>query len=218
MLLLIGCFILGYATTAISDFMIHRYIWHGQWQIVKMDFFKRWLFPHYLHHMVAHHSHSIKAKEELQSKGEVPRALKEAIEDRFKDDAWLLTTLKCSNHGLSITTPACVLNYLSLFALTPHLLLSFLVALWLGGWAGLVIFTPCLLAVFTQINHRFYHMTPEARKRHAPGWLRWFFCSKEFNRLVVAHQKHHYFNQHHDDFYSMIPFAYIFTKPIFGKS
>ncbi|WP_372368288.1 hypothetical protein [Candidatus Uabimicrobium sp. HlEnr_7] len=208
---------LGYVCAVIADYMIHRYIWHGKWRFVRSKFFQWWLYPHYVHHLIAHHKHAWDARSELTSTGIVPQEFKQTMEKRFSDQPWVIRALKCSNHGLSIANISCMINYYSLFVLTPHPYIC-LVIYFLWGYPAIFAILPSFLAIFTQINHRYYHMDVQSRREICPWYLRYFFCSSEFDRLAQAHCNHHYTKEHYDDFYSVYPFSRLFLVPIFGRS
>jgi hypothetical protein len=73
-------------------------------------------------------------------------------------------------------------------------------------------------AVFTQVVHRYYHMSADTRQAHAPKWLRWAVGTKEFARLAEEHQKHHYDPRFKDDYYGVLPFGNWLLRPALGKN
>ena len=96
--------LVGYISVIMSDYFIHRFIWHGKWKIVRWPMLRTWLYPHYIHHLVAHHAHARSAKAELLRDGVVPEQLKIQLEQRFRSEPWVQRALQCSNHGLSINS------------------------------------------------------------------------------------------------------------------
>lgn len=214
-LVCVAAAVTGYAFTAISDHMIHRFVWHGRWAVVFR--WSRWLETHYVHHVLAHHQHARDASRTLFREGRVPGHLKATLEDDYAHDPWTQRALRCSNHGLSITSGLCALNYYSLFLLTPHPYVCLALLALAGPLPALFFFAPSLLTIFTQISHRYYHMTTLARRRLAPRGLRWFFCTPAFDALAREHQMHHYGERHADDFYTVVPFGPVVLYPLFGR-
>ena len=206
----------GYMTTVIGDFIIHRYIWHGRWRMVHRGPLRWWLYPHYVHHYVAHHSHSRQAMRELSETGRVPAAHRQSMEDKYGENWWVLWALQCSEHGLSIKSLACGLNYYSLFLVTPVPWVCLATWYWLGPLPGALCTMVSFTAVLTQVAHRYYHLSPRVRENLAPFPFRWFFLSTEFHRLAHEHQLHHYSRSAEDRYYSVLPYSRTVLRLVFG--
>ena len=205
----------GYAAAAIGDYMIHRYIWHGRWGFVHRGPLRWWLEPHYVHHWEAHHRHAQDFKAELMRAEPVPRAAHLAVEAEYADDPWTVWSLQCSKHGITINSVMCVVNYYTLFLLTP--VPWVVAAVWLiaGPVPAICALVPSFTAIFTQISHRYYHMHRSHHVAEAPAGLRWFFGSREFRRMTAEHLQHHYNPRCADRYYSVLPFARYFIWPVF---
>src|SRR6202022_3389716 len=91
--------LVGYAATVHADYLIHRNIWHGRWRIVHRGPLRWLLYPHYVHHLKAHHRHA-----EAKYKG-----------------AWNVHYgLRCTAHGITIRGVECFAHYLAVFFVTPQ--------------------------------------------------------------------------------------------------
>jgi len=88
----------------------------------------------------------------------------------------------------------------------------------LGPAAGVPALLMPACAAATQVLHRYYHMTPPARRSHAAWWLSWAVRSREFSRLAEEHQKHHYDPRFTDDYYGVLPFGNLLLRPVLGKN
>lgn len=216
-LVLVGAAI-GYASTVHADFLIHRNIWHGRWRIVHRGPLRWLLYPHYIHHLKAHHRHARLHRGQLEGGHAVPAASHQKVEERYWARWNIHYGLRCTRHGITIRGLECLLHYWSVFLVTPQPYVA--LALWwvLGPAAGI----PALLmpgcAVVTQVLHRYYHMTEATRSACAPRWLRWAVASREFGRLADEHQQHHYDSKFKDDYYGVLPFGKWLLRPLLGKN
>jgi hypothetical protein len=210
--------IVGYALTVHADFLIHRNIWHGRWRLVHEGPFKWLLYPHFIHHWKAHHRHAAVWRSLLETGGHVPPAAHSVMEERYMRDWSVQYGLRCTHHGITIIGLECVLHYLALFVFTPQPYVA--AALWfaVGPAAGIPAAAMPLCAVFTQICHSYYHMSPEAAEERAPKGLRWVVRSKEFCRLAREHKAHHYNPTHRDDYYGVLPFGNWLLRPLYKRN
>ena len=87
-----------------------------------------------------------------------------------------------------------------------------------GPLAGIPAAIMPACAVFTQIVHRYYHMSAVARDALSPWWLRWATRTAEFARLAEEHQKHHYDPRFKDDYYGVLPFGNRLLRPLLDKN
>lgn len=212
-------FIMGYIGIVISDFMVHRNIMHGRWKIVKRRerFFQMWLYPHYIQHLVVHHSHSVNAKSELEQGLPVPERLKEKKVKQFSHLFWPSKALGCSDHGMSIKDGVCLFSFLSLFLITPQYLLAAVLAATWGIGHGAIVIMFTLIPAYNHFHHRFYHMDSEAKKKLAPRFLRWVVLSREIEKITEEHMEHHHSQKRTDDYYNLLPFGRYILRPIFNK-
>jgi hypothetical protein len=215
--LLIGICV-GYGATVHADFLIHRNIWHGRWKIVHRGPFKWLLNPHYIHHWKAHHTHAARHPAALETGAAVPQKAHADLEAKY-DDQWNVRYgLRCTHHGITIVGLECVCHYLAVFLFTPQPYISLFLWITLGAWAGLPAAMMPLCAVGTQICHKYYHMSVDARRDAVPKWLHWLLLSPEFNRMADEHVKHHYDPRFADDYYGVLPFGNLLLRPLCKKN
>ena len=216
-LILVGA-VVGYAATIHADFLIHRNIWHGKWKIVHRGPLRWLLYPHFVHHVKGHHRHSHFHRDELESGEVVPAEAHRHVEEKYQQSWNVKYGLKCTQHGITIRGIECILHYLLVYFVTPQPYIAALLWVVLGPAAGIpaAIMPGC--AVFTQILHRFYHMTPAVRMARTPRWLRWAIRSREFTRLADEHELHHYGPKSKDDYYCVLPFGNRLLRPLLGKN
>jgi len=216
-LILFGTLI-GYATTVHADFLIHRNIWHGRWRIVHRGPLRWLLYPHYVHHWKAHHRHAHHHRGQLEGGDVVPVESHRHVEMKYQPWWNVHYGLRCTRHGITIRGIECLLHYWSVYFVTPQPYIAFLLWYVFGAAAGIPAAIMPACAVFTQIIHRYYHMTSAARVVCAPTWLRWAVRSKEFARLAEEHQKHHYDRRFKDDYYGVLPFGHLLLRPLLGRN
>jgi hypothetical protein len=208
----------GYAATVHADFLIHRNIWHGRWRIVHRGPLRWLLYPHYVHHLKAHHRHAAGHRGHLEEGLAVPVESHRDIEAKYKG-AWSVHHgLRCTAHGITIRGVECFAHYLAVFLVTPQPYIAALLWLGLGPAAGIPAALMPLCAVTTQVLHRYYHMSAAARIDRAPVWLRWVVRSREFARLADEHKKHHYERRFFDDYYGVLPFGDRLLRPVLRKN
>lgn len=208
-------FIVGYISTVVGDYLIHRNIWHGRSPLVRWHILRWWLQPHYVQHMAAHHRHAWLARDKLFAGEEIPKEMKQALERRYENNFPVKYALNCSDHGMTIRTFWCHLVSVLLFVLTPHPIVVLVLWLTLGFEAALPALLLPILPFVAHVHHRYYHMTPEVRQRMVPSYLRWAILNPEFDILAADHQRHHY--EADDDCYTVLPFGRLILRPIFGK-
>lgn len=215
--ILVGVLV-GYAATVHADYLIHRNIWHGRWRIVHRGPLRWLLYPHYVHHLKAHHRHARVHAGHLEAGEAVPEESHRLIEDKFHRHWHVHYGLQCTEHGITIRGLECYLHYLAVFFVTPQPYVA--ATLWwlLGPAAGIPAAVMPLCAVVTQVLHRYYHMSIEARRRCAPRWLRWAVTNREFARLADEHHRHHYDGRCADDYYGVLPFGHRLLRPLLKKN
>lgn len=216
---LVIALIVGYISIVVSDYLVHRNIMHGKWKIVRVNsrFFRMVLYPHFVQHLLVHHSHSILAKADLLEGLPVPISLKIKKEERFKHQHWSHKGLLCSNHGMGIVDSFCLFSFISLFLLTPHYFVTLLAGFYLGYDAAILIFALTFLPALNHSLHRFYHMDIDGRAKHVPRYIRWFFQSIEVQKISEEHMEHHHNKDRNDDYYNLLPFGRYILRPIFGR-
>ena len=210
--------IIGYAATVHADYLIHRNIWHGRWHIVHRGPLRWLLYPHYIHHWKAHHRHAHYHRDRLEGGEAVPGESHQLVEKRYQPWWNVHYGLRCTRHGITIRGIECYAHYLSVYFVTPQPYIALLLWVALGSAAGIpaAIMPGC--AVFTQVMHRYYHMSAAARVGQAPRCLRWLSRSREFTRLAEEHQQHHYDPRFKDDYYGVLPFGNRLLRPLLGRN
>lgn len=216
-LVIIGT-VVGYAATVHADFLIHRNIWHGRWRIVHRGPLRWLLYPHYVHHLRAHHRHADLHRDRLENGAPVPEDSQRRVEAEYRASWIVHYGLRCTEHGITIRGVECLLYYWAVFFVTPQPYIALLLWYGLGPSAGIPAALTPVCAVSAQIVHRYYHMSRAARIVHAPRWLRWAVTSTEFNRLAEEHQRHHYDLHFKDDYYGVLPFGNWLLRPVLGKN
>ncbi len=210
--------LVGYAATVHADYLIHRHIWHGRWRGVHRGPLRWLLYPHFVHHMRAHHRHADTHRATLDAGDPVPADALAELAARHGDRWTVRYGLRCTEHGITIRGPECVAHYLAVYLVTPQPYVAAAVWLTLGPVAGVAALVMPLCAVCTQVSHRYYHMSAVARGRVAPPWLRWAVRSREFARLADEHHRHHYDPAKADDFYGVLPFGHRLLRPLLGRN
>ncbi len=206
----------GYAATVYSDFLIHRNVWHGRWRVVHRGPLRWLLYPHYVHHLKAHHRHARRHRGDLEAGGAVPEAALRDVERRYATPWTVRYGLECTRHGITIRGVECLAHYWAVYLVTPQPYVALVVWVVLGPATGVPAAVMPACAVATQVLHRYYHMAPTARVRLAPRWLRWAVGSREFGRLAAEHQMHHYDRRAADDYYGVLPFGNRLLRPFLG--
>ena len=216
-LMLFGMLV-GYVATVHADYLIHRNIWHGRWRIVHRGPLRWLLHPHYVHHLKAHHRHAHRHRDRLEEGASVPDGSHRQVEERYRSQWSVRYGLRCTEHGITIRGIECLIHYWAVFFVTPQPYIAAAVWFALGPVAGVpaVLMPGC--AALTQVLHRYYHMTADARQASAPQWLRWAVRSREFARLAGEHQQHHYDPRFRDDYYGVLPFGDRLLRPLLGKN
>lgn len=210
--------VVGYAATVHADFLIHRNIWHGRWKIVHHGPLRWLLYPHYVHHLRAHHSHANLHRGLLEEGTKVPSKSKARVESHYRELWNVSYGLRCTEHGITIHGIECLIHYWAVFFVTPQPYIAFLLWYALGPAAGIPASVMPVVAVYAQIQHRYYHMSSQARVAHVPPWLRRAVASNEFGRLASEHQAHHYDPRFRDDYYGVLPFGNRILRPLIGKN
>jgi len=192
---------------------------HGKWAVVRGGgrLFQFWLYPHFVQHIVAHHSHSVHAKSELAQGLPVPKTLKLVKEKQFENSVWPRLALACSDHGISIKDGACLFSFLSLFLITPQYLVAGVLATVWGAWYGAIVVLFTLIPAFNHFHHRFYHMDRPAKEKLAPSFLRHILLTREIEKISLEHMQHHHSREYSDDYYNLLPFGRYILRPLFGK-
>ena len=210
--------LLGYAATVHADYLIHRNIWHGRWRIVHQGPLRWLLYPHYVHHWKAHHRHAAHHRESLESGGVIPKESHRQVEASYRSWWHVHYGLRCTEHGITIRGLECLVHYWLVYFVTPQPYIA--IMLWFvgGPLAGIPAAIMPACAVFTQIVHRYYHMSAVARDALSPWWLRWATRTAEFARLAEEHQKHHYDPRFKDDYYGVLPFGNRLLRPLLDKN
>jgi hypothetical protein len=210
--------VIGYAATVHADYLIHRNIWHGRWRIVHRGPLRWLLYPHYVHHLKAHHRHARVHRRQLEDGAAVPAASHQQVEGRYRRWWSIHYGLRCTDHGITIRGLECLLHYWAVFVVTPQPYVALLLWWLVGPASGVPAALMPGVAVVTQVLHRYYHMTPAARVAHAPRWLRWAVRSEEFARLAAEHQQHHNDPRFKDDYYGVLPYGNRLLRPLLGKN
>jgi len=216
-LILIGS-VVGYLATVHADFLIHRNIWHGRWRVVHRGPLRWLLYPHYVHHWKAHHRHAHFDRDVLERGDFVPAESHQLVERMYPEEWHIRYGLRCTLHGITIKGLECVGHYLLVYLVTPQPYIAALLWLLLGPEAGIPALVMPGCAVFTQIMHRYYHMSAVARRSRTPRWIGWAIRSREFTRLADEHHKHHYEPKFKDDYYGVLPFGNRLLRPLLGKN
>ena len=200
------CFLFGWATTAVSELIVHRYIYHGRWKWVRepRGSHRRlctWFHCGYLHHLRVHHDDSRRDQEHLLKYGEPSSERKQLHLARYPR---FIFTLKRSNFGMSGTV-AGALHHYSMLAATP-LPYVFLVLLAFSPLHAVAFLAPSVLFPISSAGyHPLLHMNEPARRRATPWYYRPLISSREGARLVISHYLHHYGKA--DCNYNIIPFS-----------
>ena len=107
-----------YWTVVVSEYMVHRFIWHAHWARYRQDAPRLFshLHFHYIQHYLAHHKHAVdpetKARmEDGQLFDPHDAEKKRMIGKQFESQAgdlvkrrFMARLLSCSNHGFTIGT------------------------------------------------------------------------------------------------------------------
>jgi hypothetical protein len=210
--------LIGYASTVHADFLIHRNIWHGRWRIVHRGPLRWLLYPHYVHHWKAHHRHAHQHRKRLEDGEAVPDESHRKVEARYQSWWNVRYGLQCTRHGITIRGIECLAHYWLVYLVTPQPYIACWLWIVLGPAAGIPAALTPGCAVFTQVFHRYYHMSEEARVAFVPRWLRWVVRSREFARLAEEHRLHHYDSRFRDDYYGVLPFGNRLLRPLLGKN
>lgn len=199
--------VVGYVATVHAEMIIHRDIFHGRWAIVHRGPFKWLLYPHYVQHWKGHHTHAARHRDDLERGDRVPDSAHKVVETKY-DNQWNVQYgLRCTDHGITIKGAECFTHYLLLFLLTPQPYLAGLLWFVLGPIAGIPAAIMPLATAVLHRNHRYFHMSIEARRKHAPWWQRWYVLSAVFTRVADEHLKHHYDSRFYNDYYVLLPFG-----------
>ena len=210
--------VIGYLATVHADYLIHRNIWHGRWRIVHRGPLRWLLYPHYVHHLKAHHRHAHVQRDRLEDGALVPKEDHAQVEGQYRRQWHIHYGLRCTRHGITIRGVECFLHYWAVFLVTPQPYIAALVWWAFGPEAGIPALLMPVCAMVTQVLHRYYHMSPEARLTQAPWWLRWAVRSREFGRMAEEHHKHHYDPRFKDDYYGVLPLGHLLLRPLLGKN
>ena len=224
---LVWCCFIGYWTTVVSEYMVHRFIWHAHWMRDRYKIARIFSHAHYhyIHHYLAHHKHAMdpdtKARM-LEGSAEPHNPdKKKSFEQQHEEQSGssALVSLDCSNHGYTIRTWQCKFSTITLYFLCPtgfSVIMHLMYRDWVSASAHLVMST---LGVYMAIHHHAYHSSREARLRWANGRMcfeRWYWTSDAVNRKAEEHKKHHYSIAEHGDieFCGVLPYGHFVLFPI----
>ena len=221
----------SYWIVALSEYMVHRFIWHAHWTRHRgvPRLFSHLQF-HYIHHYLAHHDHAgdpaTRARMERGQDDPLDAERKRAIktrETRTGDGAtrrFVAYSLACSNHGFTIGTVECRVSTASLYLLCPSGF-AFLAHAVRGDELGAAAHAlSTVLPLWMAIEHRAFHAGREALLRWAKGrrtWIeRMFWSSEAMARKVEEHQMHHYATREHGEiaFCGALPFGHLVVFPM----
>jgi len=226
---LVCCSFVGYWTIVVSEYMVHRFIWHGHWMRSRLKtprFFTQARF-HYVHHYLAHHKHAIDPETKARMKKGMMEPhdpdRKHSIEEQFKSRTQERSieekVLECSNHGFTIGTWSCRLSTISLYFVGPTgftIIMHLMRRDWLGASVHLL---TTALPVYMAVQHHAFHSSREALLLWAKERVfleRWFWASEAMFRKYEEHKKHHYsLDEHSDtDFCGALPYGHLILIPI----
>ena len=180
-----------YWTVVVSEYMVHRFIWHAHWTRHRQKTPRLFshLHFHYVQHYLAHHKHALdpetKARmEEGQRSDPHDAEKKRAIEKQFEfhsDDVakqhFSAYLLACSNHGFTIGTWDCQISTHMLYLICPSGF-AFLAYAALGDRTGAIAHAlSTALPLRMAIDHHAFHSGREAL-------FRWANERTWFERLV----------------------------------
>lgn len=230
----------GYAMSANSEYMFHRFVWHSHWS-TKTDFpLFRALRRHYIQHYEGHHK---------QTRDPEVRSLMEQLHEKPVSDAKKLKTetnprlfledaegLQCTNHGL--TTGAddlpmrwkwgCRMHFHLMFLSMPSGTAIFVNAMY-GSLIGVLV--HCFLVAFMAYiykHHDKYHANIEKTRQwaedHCGALLKGslleciagrcllaIWLSEEMHKTILDHEKHH---EDGAEFFGVAPYSRFFVYPI----
>ena len=220
---------LSFGGSCISDYVCHRFVWHGSWSTrvrgQRARVLSSFVRGHHVQHHLAHHKHALNPKADAdyyRLMRPLPVEFKEAIEQPFaqKGDALALHAFSASDHGMTMRSHLGVCAYLVCYALMPTCTL----ALWnhargcgsasalghLAVWLHLL--SACVPSFFL-LHHDQIHASPKVRKARAEargGILASMWSSSEFDRLAAGHMRHHFDPLASDRFYGLVPYGRLF--------
>jgi|GEM_PF-3750482 len=221
---LMHCF-LALLTVQVSDYCFHRFLWHAHWT-KKLNKIERILWNplrvHTIHHFNGHHRHyqNKEQKERMLRQEHVHHSAKDKVEHQYKDDVTAMYALRCSDHGVTMYGFECVGSFTIGYFCLPtgtSIIIQFLLLssgellLPLGVMIQMAVVS---IPVFLNMNHAFYHSTPEARYRASQGtMLKKFWNSREMNRLAKDHDLHHRKGER----YGVVPYYRYIVSVVFGE-
>ena len=209
----------AYATSSISDYMFHRFIWHAHWSS-ECSIFWSSIYSHYVQHYCAHHKHAnnpITNKNMLKLNGNVTDIIYQTIVSEYSNFSYILG---CSNHGITVVGFKCQLNTLlhNLALTTGTCVLTN--AMRHDSICVFIHIVMGMFSIYLTFHHNKYHCSPIARKNWADEYThnqleRWFWKTDEIQRMSEEHQRHHNGSQSdRNRYFGLIPFGRYFIYPI----
>ena len=225
---LFWCSFISYWTVVMSEYMVHRFIWHAHWMRHRHKVARLFSHAHfhYVHHYLAHHKHAMDpdTKTRMLEGAAEPHNpdKKRSIEAQFKTQTEEYSAtqqaLDCSNHGFTVGTWQCRISTVALYFLCPTGFSVIMHVLYRDWLSALVHLMMSSLAVYMAIQHQAFHCSREALARWATRRVcleRWFWTSGAMSLKAEEHKKHHYSYKHGDiEFCGVLPFGHFVLFPI----
>ena len=222
----------GYWTIVVSEYMVHRFVWHGHWMRHSNNVPRLFNFAHfhYMQHYLVHHKHAVDpdTKARMQEGISEPHDAdkKRSIETQLKSHVGDLENkrsiekvLACSNHGFTIGTWKCWLTTVMLYFIGPTGFSIIMHAVRNDLLGASVHLLSTLCSVYMAVQHHAFHSSHEARVRWAKGrvWFeRWFWMSEAMFCKTEEHKLHHYAISEHSDtsFCGALPYGHLILFPM----
>eukprot|EP01087_Luapelamoeba_hula_P021350 TRINITY_DN7437_c0_g1_i1.p1 TRINITY_DN7437_c0_g1~~TRINITY_DN7437_c0_g1_i1.p1 ORF type:complete len:332 (+),score=34.89 TRINITY_DN7437_c0_g1_i1:79-996(+) len=210
----VAAFVWGFINIAIAEMLIHKYVYHGHWWVVRAKsippldpatsptlfttFVHRLammanlvLNPFYVQHWLTHHKHARVDPKHMALHGDSSDDQKADTLSRYPSNK---ASLSHSSMGMSANLWGLLLQHF-LLALTPHPYFALVFYNPLSSAPGslslfLTYWLPSLFFPMSTIYHRYLHLHRTARQQHTPWYFR-FLLSAPGDHVATAHFLHH---------------------------
>jgi len=185
----------AFVTSSISDYMMHRFVWHAHWCREPTSIFWSSIRVQYVQHYLAHHQHAsdtetIMRMQELHAD---PMKNKQSVAEQFVDRSDHFA-LDCSDHGYTVKG-LCRIGTLLLNMALPTGTCMIISCIRQWSPIGIAVhFLANLFPLYLTIHHDKYHCSRKARLLRADTFWwgeRWFWKSRGLDTMVKEHLVHH---------------------------
>ena len=215
---------IAYVNQCLSDYMCHRFIWHAHWshslQGLSAMFWVA-VKTNYIQHYMCHHklSHDPECRELMDNLIPIPTAKHETVDKPYIENGVALSAIGCTNYGIRVDTIGCKLHMASLHWTFLTVSSFMYIQLALGNTnSAMIHFLSAAIPVAYLSEHDKFHASEVTRiSKYGNSWLKYIYCTKEYDNLCKAHIQHHHDPKYSNQRYGLIPYNRFVCILVFGE-